>query len=128
MPNKIIKIIISQTDLISISDSEIVTTVDALTPTRKSDDDQELESSINQENKFANSRFNQIGEGVDDDIAAAIQAISNAPLPVPITTTRYISKAEPTLKPRRKIVKTVQKTKSTTENVNQLEDEYPTGK
>lgn len=53
--------------------------------------DQELGSSITQENKFLNNRFNQIGESdVDGAFGAAIQAISKAPLPVPVsTTTKY---------------------------------------
>lgn len=51
--------------------------------------DQELGSSITQENKFLNNRFNQIGESeIDaDTVGAAIQAISKAPLPVPVSTT-----------------------------------------
>lgn len=61
--------------------------------------DQELGSSITQENKFHNNRFNQIGESdVDVDIGAAIQAISKAPLPVLVpTTTKYRQKNQFTL-------------------------------
>lgn len=65
----------------------------AVAPTNSlnSINDQEQGSSITQENKFVNNRFNQIGESeVDGDFGAAIQAISKAPLPVPVsTTTRY---------------------------------------
>lgn len=94
-------------------------------------EDQELESSINQENKFANNRFNQIGEEVDEEFVAAIQAISKAPLPVPITTTRYIGgsasggQTATTTQPRRKVVKHVAKVKvaptDRPSNLNQLE-------
>lgn len=61
--------------------------------------DQELGSSITQENKFHNNRFNQIGESdVDVDFGAAIQAISKAPLPVLVpTTTKYRQKNQFTL-------------------------------
>ncbi|GAB0097299.1 uncharacterized protein DMENIID0001_129320 [Sergentomyia squamirostris] len=48
--------------------------------------DQEIEQSINQENKFTSSRFNQIGEPIDEEFVLAIKTISKAPLPVPIST------------------------------------------
>lgn len=55
-----------------------------------SDSDQNISPSI-QENKFTNSRFNQIGENLNDGIVEAITTISKAPLPVLITSTAKYS-------------------------------------
>lgn len=51
-----------------------------------SDSDQHLEPSI-QDNKFTNTRFNQIGENLNDGVVEAITSISRAPLPILITST-----------------------------------------
>lgn len=55
------------------------------------DGDQEIEPSIRQNSKLANSknRYNQIGEtSLEDDVLDAITTISRAPLPISSTTSR----------------------------------------
>lgn len=50
---------------------------------RSSTEDQEIESSF-QDTKFVNTRFNQIGEILTDEVVEAITTISRAPIPVHI--------------------------------------------
>lgn len=45
------------------------------------DIDQEAKSSIHQDHKFTNHRYNQIGELLEDELVDAIKAISKAPIP-----------------------------------------------
>lgn len=51
---------------------------------RSSTEDQEIESSF-QDSKFVNTRFNQIGEILTDEVVEAITTISRAPIPVQIS-------------------------------------------
>ncbi|XP_055709489.1 mucin-2 isoform X2 [Phlebotomus papatasi] len=67
------------------------TTTSTTTTTAADGVDQEIEQSINQENKFSSSRYNQIGEPIDEEFVLAIKTISKAPPPVPISTPKAAS-------------------------------------
>uniref|UniRef100_A0A1B0D0G1 Uncharacterized protein n=1 Tax=Phlebotomus papatasi TaxID=29031 RepID=A0A1B0D0G1_PHLPP len=67
------------------------TTTSTTTTTTADGVDQEIEQSINQENKFSSSRYNQIGEPIDEEFVLAIKTISKAPPPVPISTPKAAS-------------------------------------
>lgn len=79
--------------------AQTITTIEdtlTTTPNPLGTDDQEAGQSIVSDKKYANHRYNQIGENIpfDDEIAEALQAISKAPLPYsPIfsTTAKYSS-------------------------------------
>jgi len=89
------------TTILDLSEQITTTTVksiDEKLPPTTIGQDQDVDSSIYQEDKkFINSRYNQIGElsDIDDDAAEGLLTISKAPLPFSVpagsTTSRYIA-------------------------------------